>query len=124
MHCINCLYVSIVLILQCYENFVDTYILSTKVNPAIYCIVRINNLQSTVYRYSHILKMPDVSLLSDGSSAEQYNLDSGHEKPVDKFADEIVGVFWKATKAVKRSLIPYHTPVDQNIQVSTENTGS
>lgn len=38
-------------------------------------------------------KMPDASLFSDGSPAEQYNLDSGREKPVDKFADEIVGVF-------------------------------
>ena len=67
-------------------------------------------------------KMPDASLFSDGSPAEQYNLDSGREKPVDKFADEIVGVFWKATKAVKSSIIPQHMPVDQNIQVFTEST--
>ncbi|KAE8301676.1 hypothetical protein GL50803_0027028 [Giardia duodenalis] len=64
--------------------------------------------------------MPDASLFSDGSPAEQYNLDSGREKPVDKFADELVSVFWKATKAVKSSLVPYHVPIDQNIQVSTE----
>lgn len=68
--------------------------------------------------------MPDVSVFSDGSLAEQYNLDSGQEKPVDRFADEIVGVFWKATKAIKKSLIPYHTPVDENIQVSVDSNGS